>query len=713
MSDITLSASVRSNLLSLQNTASLLDTTQTRLATGNKVNSALDNPTNYFTASGLNARASDLGNLLDGVSNAIQTIQAANDGITSITKLVESAQATANQAQQTSETVALAANVAGSVSLTDPTGTVAAVENGNVDVRDVAGANATAVSDGVDFSNDTKATTSGVTDLSSGLGSISQGQGIDITIGGVTKTFKFDDGTGIDTSTTFYVAASGDGSDLISKINTAFGAGTASLDSSDHFLVLTAGNTDDSITVADNSGSTSGAKAALGGLADAAPTSSVIAGLSGDLSIKVGSTDHAVDLTGVDNQDDFLAAVNSALSTAGTASFDEDGNLKIVAANAADSITVSGDDTATVGLETTAYDPADATNAVATGVAAKSLTITVGTDAKTIDLSDATDQDSLLSAINDGLDGAATATIDSATGHLKITAANNTDSITASGTAAGDLGLSTTAVGPGAATNTTIIGTQAKTLSIKVGTTDHTVDLTAVTDQDSLLAAINTGLNGSATASYGTDGKLNLTAANTTDSITVSGTAAGDLGLSTSVANPNANGANPARAALISQYNGLLDQIDQLTADASYNGNNLLGGTSAQLKVVFNENGSSSLTVTGKDASAAGLGLTKLGATDFDTNASITGILSKLKVATDTLRTDASSFGSNLSIVQARQDFTKSLINTLQTGASNLTLADSNEEAANLLALQTRQSLSTKALSLASQSDQNVLRLLQ
>src|SRR5690349_1678794 len=118
MSNITLSAAVRSNLLSLQNTASLLDTTQTRLATGNKVNSALDNPTSYFTAASLNARASDLGNLLDSVSNAIQTIQAANDGITSITKLVESAQSTANQAQQLAATVtttvpATSASVAG------------------------------------------------------------------------------------------------------------------------------------------------------------------------------------------------------------------------------------------------------------------------------------------------------------------------------------------------------------------------------------------------------------------------------------------------------------------------------------------------------------------------------------------------------------------------------------------------------------------------
>jgi flagellin-like hook-associated protein FlgL len=172
--------------------------------------------------------------------------------------------------------------------------------------------------------------------------------------------------------------------------------------------------------------------------------------------------------------------------------------------------------------------------------------------------------------------------------------------------------------------------------------------------------------------------------------------------------------ANPARGALITQYNGLLDQIDQLTKDAGYNGNNLLAGTSSTLKVVFNETGTSSLTISGKDTSATGLGLAQLTVgTEFDTNSSITTILGKLKTATDTLRADASGFGSNLSIVQTRQDFTKALINTLQTGASNLTLADSNEEAANLLALQTRQSLSTKALSLASQSDQNVLRLLQ
>src|SRR6201993_1788394 len=100
MSGIVLSASVRQNLLSLQSTASLLATTQNNLATGNKVNSALDNPTNYFTAQGLNNRASDIGNLLDSIGNGVQVLQAANTGITSLSSLVDTAKSIANQALQ-------------------------------------------------------------------------------------------------------------------------------------------------------------------------------------------------------------------------------------------------------------------------------------------------------------------------------------------------------------------------------------------------------------------------------------------------------------------------------------------------------------------------------------------------------------------------------------------------------------------------------------
>src|SRR5215467_16251902 len=104
MGDIVLSAGVRQNLLQLQKTADLITSTQTKLATGKRVNTALDNPTNYFTAQGLSNRASDLSNLLDSMSTAINTIQATNNGITSITKLVQSAQALVSQANQTSDT---------------------------------------------------------------------------------------------------------------------------------------------------------------------------------------------------------------------------------------------------------------------------------------------------------------------------------------------------------------------------------------------------------------------------------------------------------------------------------------------------------------------------------------------------------------------------------------------------------------------------------
>src|SRR5712672_4866128 len=100
MSGIVLSASVRQNLLSLQSTAELLATTQNRLPTGRKVNTALDNPTNYFTAAGLDARAGDISNLLDSIGNGVQVLQAANTGITSLQKLVDTAKSIANQALQ-------------------------------------------------------------------------------------------------------------------------------------------------------------------------------------------------------------------------------------------------------------------------------------------------------------------------------------------------------------------------------------------------------------------------------------------------------------------------------------------------------------------------------------------------------------------------------------------------------------------------------------
>ena len=121
MSGIVLSASVRQNLLSLQSTADLLATTQNRLSTGKKVNTALDNPTNYFTAQWLDNRASDISNLLDGIGNGVQMLQAANTGITSLQKLVDTAKSIANQALQTTVGYSTKSNVSTTIAGATPT----------------------------------------------------------------------------------------------------------------------------------------------------------------------------------------------------------------------------------------------------------------------------------------------------------------------------------------------------------------------------------------------------------------------------------------------------------------------------------------------------------------------------------------------------------------------------------------------------------------
>ena len=166
------------------------------------------------------------------------------------------------------------------------------------------------------------------------------------------------------------------------------------------------------------------------------------------------------------------------------------------------------------------------------------------------------------------------------------------------------------------------------------------------------------------------------------------------------------------RAGLVTQYNTILKQIDTTSQDASYNGINLLANDS--LKLTFNETGKSTLNIQGVTFNAAGLGLaTLVSGTDFKDNSSANKAITALGTASSSLRSQASALGSNLSIVQIRQDFSKNLINVLQTGSSNLTLADTNEEAANSQALSTRQSIAVSALALANQSQQSVLQLLR
>ncbi|MGD9845423.1 MAG: flagellin [Variibacter sp.] len=476
-SGITISAGVRQNLLALQNTASLLSTTQNRLATGKKVNSALDNPTSFFTSSSLSARASDLSGILDSMSNGIQTLQAANNGLTAITKTVESMQATINQARQDA-------------------------------------------------------------------------------------SFK---------STSFTIDAASIGTSTVKNISISGGA--------------------------------------------------------------VGST-----------------PVDIALNTTGTP--------------------------ATPGSSTSGTVPGTYTGGT---LSINGTNITIADDTNAADLKTAIDSANIAGVTTSVSGGAIT--ISNANGNVDFT---------------GSTGALLTSLGLSTSTN----------YAAGSGTG-------AVKSVDDLVAAINTNtsLTGKVKASND-GGRLNIQNLSTEDLSVVGATASNAIDGSTGTSSTQTIGGNSVRKNLINQFNELRDQLNKLSDDASFNGINLLKGDT--LKLTFNETNTSSISIVSQDPDGINsdvLGIGAANATEFSSNSSLDSRLDGLATALTSLRSQSSAFGSNLSVVQNRQDFTKNMINTLQTGADNLVLADSNEEAANLLALQTRQQLSTTALSLASQADQAVLRL--
>src|SRR6266436_6736950 len=243
--------------------------------------------------------------------------------------------------------------------------------------------------------------------------------------------------------------------------------------------------------------------------------------------------------------------------------------------------------------------------------------------------------------------------------------------------------------------------------------------------------AFNTALSAAGlglTASFASDGSITLTSINDNASQTLT---TGATAVANNIAISGSDTATPVtptggvagqpladansqvtRSNLVSQYNNIIAQITTTAQDASFNGINLLFGD--DLKLTFNETGKSTLSISGVTYDAAGLGLGPLTAgTDFLDNSSANAVITKVTAASNQLRSEASALGSNLSIVQIRQDFAKSLINVLQTGSANMPLADSNEEAANSQALSTRQSIAVSALALSNQSQQSVLQLLR
>jgi flagellin len=604
-SSITLSAGVRQNLLSLQDTASLLATTQNRLATGKAVNSALDNPTNYFTSQSLSNRASDLNSLLDTIGQAEQTLQAANTGLTSLTSLVQSAKSIATQAEQ---------SAVGGVNYTNITGTVgialdstsSASSAGSVATAGVASTQATASIN------------------AAGISQLADGDTLTFKLGsGATVTATFTTGSTSTATNTFHDAAG-----LISVLNSGTGA---------------SGNFGTTATAASD-------------------------GAGG------------VTLTSSDVTNNFVIGGTHAGVTGS--------NFSQVAATQGDVLTISD------GTHTSNF------YRVASGASAANGTYS--------------DAASLASAINsaaNNVHSTITGTANGTTG-ITLTGANNT-AITVTGATGAALGFGTSAVENNV--NTTLAGLSG-TLTVGVGSDPANVlTFGSGNGQISTLAELNTALAAftDITGSTNSSHRINFNPTSSND-VTIGGTGSilSALGLSSGTTTPAATVVNPSatRANLQSQYNALLTQIDQLAQDSSYNGVNLLHGDN--LKVTFNETGTSSLTISGVKFDSTGLGLSQIAGTGFQDNHNIDTTLNNLDTALTSLRTQSSAFGSTLSTVQTRNDFTKNLVNVLQTGSDNLVLADTNEEGANLLALQTRQSLSTTALSLANQSNQAVLKLL-
>jgi len=530
MSGIVLSASVRQNLLALQNTADLLSTTQNRLSTGKKVNTALDNPTNFFTAAALDSRSGDINNLLDGIGNGVQVLQAANTGITSLQKLVDTAKSIANQALQ------IPVGYASKSTITTPINPGATADN-------ILGTSTPLDNTFVGSVANNKAATAvpitTATLLSGGSPSdsiaTSFAAGDTLTINGQSLTFK---------------ASGALGANEI-NIGDTVGVLLAKID------VLSGGTT---------SGVTAGAI-------------TLHTGTASDLKITSSNT---------------TALAGLGLGTA------------VSKARAAGPTALGG-------------PPALTLSITATNASSVMSNITFGT---------ASGQVSTLAQLNAALAPNNLQAVIDPTGFLTITTSNDAASSTI-GTIGG------TAAGPGKLFN---------------------------------------GLVGSAPLT--------------------------DFASQTS------------RANLVAQYNNIIDQITTTSQDASFNGINLLAGD--QLKLVFNETGKSTLNIAGTTLTPAGLGLRAMTkGTDFLDNTSANSTLSSLNIASSVLRSQASALGSNLSIVQIRQDFAKNLINVLGTGSSNLTLADTNEEAANSQALSTRQSIATSALALANTAQQGVLQLLR
>jgi flagellin len=608
INDIQLTAGMRQNLASLQSTVNLLNRTEQRLATGNKVNSAIDDPTSYFTAQALNTRAALIDSLKNGMGQAIETVQAANKGITAITSLIAQAKGIAQAAQ--------------SAPLSTGFSTV------SVTLASIAAGDTLTLTDGVNSATLTAGPTAA---------DITNYNSFTMTLDGSAAIVAGDKVTvnGVDFTAT--VPA------------TSVGSVSVAIDAAG----ITAG---ESITVG---------------------TVTLTATASG--------TPGANEFTVTGNQAADGAALRDALNAAEAGAYS--------ASYAGGVVTITAGTSALADNTVTGDTTMVATNNVVTAPLAANEFAFTG-----VGINDATALRNKLSAYF------GTAFTFGGAGTNTITVAANDSDLTSTTVVQDDISIAT------AASTSSSPGALAANEFQATG--NNIVDAINLAN---LINNVTSTSNGGFSASLVTLHNEGYTASASSGVVTISKvlgtTAASNVTMATNVTGSAATmtradvEASSQLSALQDQYNSMLTQLTALATDSGYQGLNLLAGDN--LTVQFE---STSMTVNGFDASATGLGITDA---TWAAGGSITGDIAKLDAASTTLSNDASALSGNLSVITVRQDFSTNMINTLTDGSNQLVQADTNEEGANMLMLQTRQSLGTTALSLSSQAAQSVLRLFQ
>ncbi len=631
---IALTSSMRSNLLSLKNTQKLMDTTQDRLSTGYKVNSAMDNPSSYFTAQSLNSRADDLSTLLDSIGQAISTLEVADEGITTLQDFVEQAKSIANSARDT-------ANVASK-----------------------------ATSDNVTF-NAATAKTDLLTDV---MANVNPGDSFTIRLGDSTKM----EGTSnVSKDQTLRDIGIGDKA----KIEMIVG------DKTYEFTFDATGTADEGVT-----------KTTEATVSDSVTKQTFDADMT--LEDFMRETVYTVGRKVLnaevkDGKLSFNTMDNSSLVIRSTADFDSSKTATAKTLEVDGKIFADGktDDTSVTGAKVT--------------VGGTEIDISAFVAPTTGKI---TDVDGLVKEINSKLTEAGSTVVaqkstDGKSVEFYDKAASETAPTVTFTKGAGAGGTTGSYTADAAVADGTV---NLKTNFNKVFGFDegYSVTITDGMTVEEFRQAVD-GLDGIA-ADFDSKGHLVISGEQGDDMVIADNNGSNFVKslLGSSIYSAT-NGSNE-RAKYANQFDAVLEQIDQLVQDTSYKGINLLNGD--DLTVVFNESRTSTLELKGVTFDSTGLGFT-MSESEWKDNASIDKSLDQITKATSLLRAQASEFGQNLSTVQIREDFTENMINNLQTGADKLTLADMNEEGANMLALQTRQQLGINSLSLASQAAQSVLQL--